>query len=263
MFFKRDKQPAAAYASPHSLSKKLNETEKVNTREQVESTRHDLNVLLESASSNVQKAIRNIRRIDNTPPVDKRARKNAMRMLRMYIGQHRVVQAMSDNIEMVYSELTIREMTTEFSQSMTKISGLIQQYSRQAIGPGKLVRQMRDVLRPTQSVDVLREYDRMYDELALIYGTEEASDPTGISDAWLEQVIAGDVAWDSSSLSGNPEEDEDEDEEYIANPDSVPLTEAAAPVYTAPAQPAPQANANASQQDILQTLAAIRESLKD
>ncbi len=233
-------------SSPAARIRALTEKEKVNTREQVEATRTELNVTLETANVNVQKAIRTVRHIDNTPPVDKRARRNAMRMLRMYIGQHRVIQAMSDNLELVYSELTIREMTTEFSKSMTTLSGLIQQYSRQAIGPGKLARQMKGVLKPTQSADSLREYDRMYEELTSIYGTEDDNDPTGISDAWLEQVVSGAVDWSTSSLSDA----------------------ASAPAVSTAAQPAPAQTAaapaqGATSQDILRMLSSLDDRLKD
>ncbi len=231
-------------SSSHARIRALTEKEKATTREQVESTRTELNVTLETANVNVQKAIRTVRHIDSTPPVDKRARRNAMRMLRMYIGQHRVIQAMSDNLELVYSELTIREMTTEFSKSMTTISGLIQQYSRQAIGPGKLARQMKGVLKPTQSMDSLREYDRMYEELTSIYGAEDDNDPTGISDAWLEQVVSGTVDWSTSSLA-----------------DTAPAPEVSTAAQPAPAQPAPAQGATS--QDILRMLSSLDDRLKD
>ena len=232
-------------SSPHARIRALTEKEKAFTREQVEATRTELNVTLETANVNVQKAIRTVRHIDNTPPVDKRARRNAMRMLRMYIGQHRVIQAMSDNLELVYSEMTIREMTTEFSKSMTTLSGLIQQYSRQAIGPGKLARQMKGVLRPTQSEDSLRAYDRMYEELTSIYGAEDDNDPTGISDAWLEQVVSGTVDWSTSSLS-----------------DTTPAVAAQpAPAQATPAQPAPAQGATS--EDILRMLSSLDDRLKD
>lgn len=233
-------------SSPHARIRALTEKEKAATREQVEATRTELNVTLETANVNVQKAIRTVRHIDNTPPVDKRARRNAMRMLRMYIGQHRVIQAMSDNLELVYSELTIREMTTEFSKSMSTLSGLIQQYSRQSIGPGKLARQMKGVLKPTQSADSLREYDRMYEELTSIYGAEDDNDPSNISDSWLEQVVAGTVDWSTSSLS-----------------DAVAAPAASAEAQPAPAQPASAPAQGATSQDILRMLSSLDDRLKD
>lgn len=188
------------WSSPHSRNKALNEKQQAMTKKHIEDTVVDLRARLHTASANVHRTIQQVRDIDRVQPVDQRARQNSMRMLRMYMGQYRVVQAMCANMDVVYSEMKMREITSEFTQSVNEITGLIGQYNRQEISPGKLFRRLKSAMAPSQTIGNLNEYDQLYDELMAMYDDEEMTEPSGMNDSWLEDIVAGRIPWDSSPM---------------------------------------------------------------
>lgn len=193
------------WSSPHSRNRALNEKEKALAKAHIEETLVDLRARLHTVSSNVQRTIQQIRNIDRIQPVDQRARKNSLRMLRMYMGQYRVIQAMCANIDVIYSEMKMHEITVEFTQSVNEITGLIGQYNRQEIAPGKLLRKLKNAMNPSQTISSLSEYDHLYDELMAMYDDDEMTEPSDMNDSWLEEVVAGRVPWDSTPVSAREE----------------------------------------------------------
>ena len=183
--------------SPASHNKRIRANKEAEMRKHVEETMLELRAQSRIYSGKIQNEIETIRRIDRLEPVDRNARMRACRMLKMFLGQYRVIHAMSDNIEAINSELELREMSKEFGMAVEEITGLINRFNRQEVSPAKMFDRLRKVMRPLQNDERLSEYDQMYDELIHMYPNDSQNDAAGISDDWLEAVISGKVSWDS------------------------------------------------------------------
>ncbi len=200
--------------SPASFSKQISAKKAEETRKHIEETMLELRARKMTFSGKIQKEIENIRSIDRLEPVDRRARMRACRFLKMYLGQYRVVRAMSENIEMINDELEIREMTEDFDVAVNEINGLIKSFDCQKLSPPRLFDRLRKVMAPLQNGSRLSEYDKMYDELIQMYPDDQDAD--GISDSWLEGVISGRIAWDSAPMT--------KESEHVSQPEQVEQT---------------------------------------
>ena len=189
--------PIFGNRAPAGAIREMQEAKQKEMRKHVEETVLELRKRSHLQSGEVQKAIEEVRRIDRTEPVDKYARRRACAFLKMYLGQYRVVQAMRDNIEAIYAELEIREVTQEFAKAVEEISGMIKKLDGQMKSPAKLFARLRKVVEPIHVGQRAADYDEMFDGLMRMYPDIETNDASGISDKWLEDVIAGRTSWNS------------------------------------------------------------------
>lgn len=195
--------------SPASNNKKIRERREAEMHKHVEDTVKQLRANMMIFGGKIRNEIDRIHKIDALEPVDYHARKRACRWLKMYLGQYRVISAMQENVEAIYDELKIREMTEEFGKSVEEITGLISEFNRGRLKPTKVFASLRKAVTPLQNGDQLKEYDKMYEELTHMYSNVDDETPD-ISDKWLEAVISGSVAWDSVPKMKDDDEDEDE-----------------------------------------------------
>lgn len=227
--------------SPHSANIAIKENQAAETRKHIEDTVVELRAKSSLYSGKIQNGISRIRKIDAVEPVDLAERQRECRMLKMYLGQYRVVQAMRDNVETIYSEIEMRELTQDFCTAVNEITGLIAKYNKDQRVSENMFDSMRRAMEPISNETGLEKYDSMYGELMRMYPNNMANDPTGISDVWLEKLIAGEVSWDS-----------------------VPQTEERAePMYRGTfAQEEQPRMENDSEEDVLATMGEILKGLK-
>ncbi len=211
---KQNQSSGFGISSPAAYKRRIEAKKEEETRKHIEKTMLELRARMMTFSGKIQREIENIRSIDRLEPVDRNARMRACRFLKMYLGQYRVVRAMSDNIEMINDELEIREMTKDFGVAVKEINDLIKGFDRQELSPPRMFDRLRKVMAPLQSGNRMSEYDKMYDELIQMYPNEKDAD--GISDSWLEGIISGRIAWDSAPVTKKTE--------HVSQPEQVEQT---------------------------------------
>lgn len=182
--------------SPHSNSIKLKEKQQQEMREHMEKTVVEVRARTHTYSGNIQKTIEQIRRIDRIEPVDQAARRRACRMLKMYMGQYRMMQMMCAHVDTLYSESEMREITKEFVQAVSETGEMIRMFDHQDITMPKVLERLRKVMEPIHSGERLRGYEELYKQLVEMYPGESQSEEN-ISDEWLEDVVAGRISWDA------------------------------------------------------------------
>lgn len=182
--------------SPHANGMKLKENKQKEMREHMEKTVVDVRMRTHLCSGNIQKTIEQIRRLDRIEPVDQAARRRACRMLKMYMGQYRMMQMMCEHVDTLYSEIEMREITREFAQAISETAEMLRGFDRQDITMPKVFEKLRKIMEPLHSEERLRKYDELYKQLVEMYPSESQSTDS-ISDEWLESVVAGRISWDA------------------------------------------------------------------
>lgn len=200
--FKRTGSSGFGTGSPHARSKQIKEIQQQEMRKHIENTMVEIRARTHLQSGSIQNAIEQIRRIDRIKPIDHSARRRACQMLRMYLGQYRVLQLMRDHVETIYSEIEMREITQEFGHAINEFTDLIHTFDRRGVTMPQIFARMRKALGPIHSEDRLKQYDDMYRGLIDLY-PETQTDADGINDEWLEGVVAGTISWDSVPETAN------------------------------------------------------------
>ncbi len=244
--------------SPHGRKKdqqKAREKEALQAKAHIKQTVLDLTVRRDLLEHDIQRAIILTRDVMKNDPGNAAEKRRLMTRLKLLLGQYWYLRTMLNNLETVYDQMQLMELTKEFGQAVTEISSLTKEFSRSQIDYEKVTRQFIKSLQPFSG----GSYGDLFEEMSEAL-TEACGQTTGMdeySDAMLEGIINGTTSWEAppsqrvGSGMNSP----------AANP--VRAAENAAVIQAAPPQGVPAVpDASASDDQVLDALRQISDALK-